>query len=142
MPMEETEANPSKFVIRKLPPNLCEADFRKMLTDVCQEELEWFRYHPGSFTCVLQPACTHIRRIVANTASCCARDCCPERPDNSNVLYTFLFFSVHRCPSILGSSGSVWPARMFCSVEYDLLIKRLLALSSKQFHLITVSMLY
>ena len=59
--MDETEANPSKFVIRKLPPNLCEADFHKMLTDVCQDELEWFRYHPGRFTCAL------------DHRSCCSR---------------------------------------------------------------------
>lgn len=61
--MEETEANPSKFVIRKLPPNLCEADFHKLLTDVCQDELEWFRYHPGSFTCALR--LNHLRRLLA-----------------------------------------------------------------------------
>jgi hypothetical protein len=46
---EDGEATPSKFVIRKLPPQLSEVDFRKLLQDVCQEELEWFRYHAGSY---------------------------------------------------------------------------------------------
>jgi hypothetical protein len=38
---------PDKFVVRNLPPTLSEEIFHNMLLSVLQDELEWFRYHPG-----------------------------------------------------------------------------------------------
>lgn len=48
MPRDVPEPVASKFVVRKLPPELTEDAFKAVLQGVCQDELEWFRYHPGS----------------------------------------------------------------------------------------------
>eukprot|EP00892_Ulva_mutabilis_P006198 jgi/Ulvmu1/3950/UM018_0173.1 len=48
MPRDVQEPVPGKFVIRKLPPELTEDAFGATLRNLCKEELDWFRYHPGS----------------------------------------------------------------------------------------------
>lgn len=74
MPRDVPEPIPSKFVIRKLPPELTEDAFKAILDNVCQDELEWFRYHSGSSGCGVRAAISPYRHIMHILDACCRQE--------------------------------------------------------------------
>lgn len=99
MPRDVPEPIPSKFVIRKLPPELTEDAFKAILQNVCKEELEWFSYHPGSSGCGFRAVVSPFRHHAHALLSVAGRSFGNPRLSASHLQDFLVVFESYACGS-------------------------------------------
>lgn len=63
-------SQPTKVVIRNLPPAIAEDEFKASIEQLCQDSLEWFSFHAGKARCaklkpfVCMPAALYVKPMV------------------------------------------------------------------------------